>query len=61
TTLNANVFLELGMAHTVGRSVLVIGQDPAAIAAIPTLAKTRVFGYSKESLGNVLDRFFRPE
>ena len=58
TTLNANVFLELGMAHTIGRNVFVIGRDPASISAIPTLAKTRVHGYDEQSLAGVLARLF---
>ena len=46
TGLNANVALELGIAHTLGRNVLLVTQDANLQNHFPALAKTRVRRYS---------------
>lgn len=48
TDFNPNVAMELGMAHTLGRPVLVIGQSGVAGRLPPTLAKLRVHTYSNQ-------------
>ena len=46
TGLNPNVALELGLAHTLGRNVLVISQDDRPERHFPAVAKVRSHGYS---------------
>ena len=46
TGLNANVALELGIAHALGRNVLLITQDSVEQVHFPSLAKLRVHRYS---------------
>ena len=63
TGLNANALLELGMAHTLGRSVLLLTQDPSRQAYPPMLAKQRLHRYSlddsasRQALSDLLRRF----
>jgi hypothetical protein len=45
TGLNANVLLELGIAHTLGRNVLLVSQDEPGKDALPSLSKQRVHRY----------------
>jgi hypothetical protein len=46
TGLNANVALELGMAHTLGRNVLLISQDPQVERYFRAIAKHRIHPYT---------------
>lgn len=46
TGFNANVALELGMADTLGRRVLLVSEDLGALARFPALAKDRVHPYT---------------
>jgi hypothetical protein len=45
TGMNANVCLELGIADTLGKTTLVVGQANTAARLFPMLAKSRVLGY----------------
>jgi hypothetical protein len=49
TGMNANVALELGIAHALGRNVLLVSQDPPLKDAFPLLAKQRVRHYAPEA------------
>jgi hypothetical protein len=63
TSLNANVALELGMAHVLGRNVLLVSQDEGFKRFFPAIAKARVHGYQggrnsgEASLGRLVARF----
>ena len=47
TGLNDNVLLELGLAHTLGRRTLIVGQEEESIVQLfPSIAKRRVQAYS---------------
>ena len=46
TGLNANVVLELGMAHTLGRSVLLMSQDQQVERYFRAIAKHRIHPYT---------------
>jgi hypothetical protein len=46
TGLNANVALELGIAHALGRNVLLVTQDDLDRAPFKSLGKLRVHRYS---------------
>jgi hypothetical protein len=62
TGLNANVALELGMAHTLGRNVLLISQDQQVERYFRAIAKHRIHPYSlgirSDALQVTLQRFF---
>jgi hypothetical protein len=64
TGLNANVALELGMAHTLGRNVLLISQDQQVERYFRAIAKQRIHPYSlgirsdASDLQVTLQRFF---
>ncbi len=64
TGLNANVALELGMAHTLGRNVLLISQDQQVERYFRAIAKHRIHPYSlgirsdASDLQVTLQRFF---
>jgi hypothetical protein len=64
TGLNANVTLELGIAHTLGRNVLLISQDPQVERYFRAIAKQRIHPYtlgapaSSPLLQATLKRFF---
>jgi hypothetical protein len=66
TGLNANVALELGIAHTLGRKVLLATQDSGAEKHLPSIAKIRMHHYSASGeLGmrpfqSALEQFFLP-
>lgn len=47
TDYNANVALELGIAHTLGRPTLVIGQAKTLDRPFPMIAKLRIHPYKK--------------
>jgi hypothetical protein len=51
TSFNPNVALELGMAHTLGRNVLLVSQDSRDVGRVPSLAKQRVHAYSLKGEG----------
>jgi hypothetical protein len=61
TGLNANVALELGIAHALGRNVLLVTQDGSVKDHFPALAKRRLHRYSlapgAASLGALLEPF----
>jgi len=61
TGLNANVALELGIAHALGRNVLLVTQDGSAKDHFQALAKRRIHGYSLApggaALSQVVERF----
>jgi hypothetical protein len=63
TGLNPNVALELGIAHTLGRNVLMVIQDYAVKEHLPAIAKMRMHRYSltgepgTTQLGELLRRF----
>ncbi len=63
TEFNANVVLELGIAHTLGRNTLIVGQEDTVGRLFPALAKLRVHEYGLEdgldSLRSVLDGFLK--
>jgi hypothetical protein len=63
TGLNANVVLELGMAHTLGRNVLLISQDQQVERYFRAIAKHRIHPYTLDTrsdaqpLAAILQRF----
>ena len=62
TGLNANVVLELGIAHTLGRNVLLISQDQQVERCFRAIAKHRIHPYTLEgsaapALEAILQRF----
>jgi hypothetical protein len=62
TGLNANVVLELGMAHTLGRNVLLISQDQQVERYFRAIAKHRIHPYTLRgsdapALQAILQRF----
>jgi hypothetical protein len=65
TGLNANALLELGMAHTLGRNVLLLTQDASRQGYPPMLAKQRLHRYSvedstgRQALSDLLQRFLK--
>lgn len=66
TGLNRNVLLELGIAHVLGRNVLLIAQDGPAERDFPALAKVRCHRYSladggDEQLWRLLETFLHPD
>jgi hypothetical protein len=64
TDFNANVSLELGIAHALGRNVLLTGQGETIRRLFPALAKERIHSYGLEKGGASLDqalRLFLPE
>lgn len=64
TGLNANVTLELGIAHTLGRNVLLTSQDPQVERYFRAIAKQRIHPYTLGArsdtplLQATLQRFF---
>jgi hypothetical protein len=57
---NANVALELGMAHTLGRNTLIMAQGETVEELFNSVAKVRVYPYDvSEEIGfkNVLNAF----
>jgi hypothetical protein len=62
TGFNANVALELGIAHTLGKKVLMVGHDDAVDNLFSSIRKLRVKKYSmkepQRSLGDVIKDFF---
>jgi hypothetical protein len=46
TGLNANVALELGMAHTLGRNTMLISQDRQPEKYFRAIAKQRIHNYA---------------
>ena len=65
TGLNANVALELGIAHTLGRNVLLISQDQQPEHYFRAIAKHRIHRYALDSASSVdalkatLEKFLR--
>jgi hypothetical protein len=63
TGLNANVALELGIAHTLGRNVLLVTQDSNKKGCFPSITKMRTHRYSVTAdpglkpLRDAIDRF----
>ena len=55
TGFNANVSLKLGIAHTLGKKLLIVGQDNTIKYLFPSIQKLRVHQYDvtclKQSLG----------
>jgi hypothetical protein len=56
TGLNANVALELGMAHTLGKLVLMVGQDDTADRLFASVRKLRLQPYRASRLQQTLGR-----
>jgi hypothetical protein len=54
TGFNANVALELGIAHTLGKKVLMVGQDETIDHLFPSIRKLRVRVYSMKQLESSL-------
>jgi len=50
TGFNANVALELGIAHTLGRKVLMVGQEKTVDLLFPSIQKLRVQPYTMSRL-----------
>jgi hypothetical protein len=65
TGLNANALLELGMAHTLGRNVLLLTQDASRQGYPAMFAKQRLHRYSledsasRQALSDLLQRFLK--
>ena len=58
TGFNANVALELGIAHTLGRTTLLVGQGDTVEQLFPMIAKLRVHSYQvPDDLGALLRDF----
>lgn len=57
TDFNANVALELGIAHTLGRRTLIVAQQGKTIDMLfESIAKLRVHVYSLQDLDGTLGR-----
>jgi hypothetical protein len=66
TSLNPNAVLELGIAHALGRSTLVLTQTPNLPAHLQALAKVRTHSYATDAVGRpnlaqLLDRYLRED
>jgi len=59
TGFNANVALELGIAHTLGRKVLMVGQEKTVDLLFPSIQKLRVQSYDKKRLEETLGKEVR--
>lgn len=59
TGLNANVALELGIANTLGRPVLMVGQDDTAERLFPSIEKRRLKPYRLAALETTLGSTLR--
>ena len=64
TGFNPNVCLELGIAHTLGRPTLLIGQSGTQEGLFSSIAKLECYGYGSpvfedDSFAQALDRFLR--
>ncbi len=63
TGFNANVGIELGMAHTLGRNVLIMVQDDINLQYPLVIAKMRIHRYSileangMKSIRQMIDKF----
>ena len=60
TNLNPNALLELGIAHALGRPVLIITQNQAPHAHLPVIQRLRTHSYAPQEpdrLAVLLDRF----
>jgi hypothetical protein len=55
TGLNANVALELGIAHTLGRNVMLISQDRQPEQSFRAIAKQRIHHYDVGGDGTIAD------
>jgi hypothetical protein len=51
---NANVMLELGLAHTLGKKVLMVGQKGTVDSLCPSIRKLRVQQYDLKQAGQML-------
>ena len=51
---NANVALELGIAHTLGKKVLAVGQDDTVDDLFPSIRKLRIHRYESKQLEKTL-------
>lgn len=60
TGMNANVVLELGIAHTLGRNVCLVSQDPDVSRLFPSIAKQRVYRYNPSDGGDALRAQLQP-
>lgn len=64
TEFNANVCLELGIAHTLGKDVLTVGQGTTLDQIFPSIAKFRFTSYQTgqldQSLGSAIANFVKP-
>jgi hypothetical protein len=54
TGFNANVALELGMAHTLGKNVLMVGQGDTVDHLFPSVQKMRLETYNAEGFARLL-------
>jgi hypothetical protein len=58
---NANVALELGIAHTLGKKVLMVAQEDSVDRLFLSVRRRRVYKYNmeqpKQTLGSVISRF----
>ena len=61
SSFNANVALELGLVHGLGRHALVVGQDDTVRQLFPAVRKVRILPYSlaegSTSLSDAVERF----
>lgn len=60
TGFNANVALELGIAHTLGRTTFLVGQGDTVEGLFPMIAKRRFHSYQNpENLGTLVREFLQ--
>jgi hypothetical protein len=59
TGFNANVALELGIAHTLGRNVLMVGQGDPKSHVFQSISKFRVQSYNIKRLDETLGKEVR--
>jgi hypothetical protein len=59
TDFNSNVTLELGIAHTLGRKVLMVGQGKTIDLLFPSIQKLRVQPYTISGLKQILGKTVR--
>lgn len=60
TGFSANVALELGIAHVLGKNVLMLAQDTAIDNLFPSIKRLRVVPYSMTRIAHTLEPAIRP-
>ena len=57
TGLNANVCLELGLAHALGRHTLILHRNDASFELFPEISKVQIRHYDEDNIGEIVGQF----